>query len=828
MTRRSTRRFPTATALFLLLGLGVPAVSRAEASPSLLLRAVDRAGRPIAGATVQASWSTEGGEQRRLRETTSPQGTFRLTGLPPEETFWISVEKAGFTPEVRSVSASPEAQWELRITLRPGNLAVGRVVDEEGRPVAGAEIEVSAAPGTILPSPRSTRSGPAGRFRFRDLPAGQLALTIRHPGYAPLEVGHPVEGGRTGRLGTFVLRRGTTLRGLVTDAAGFPVAGARIWALTSEELYREGKQRASAVTAADGTFVVPRRPPGEELSLWVCADGFLQAADTVPFPDEPIGVMLERAAAVQGRVLDPDGAPRPGATVSIEQANGDFGCSLRIWSPCPADESAIADADGRFAVGRLDPGWYDLVASAPGLLAGVVEDLRLAAGEAGEEQEIRLGRGVEVTGRVLAPDGAPIPGAQLRAWTGRSSQESRSGPDGSFRLAGVDAGTLRISATAERFEDDLIEIEVAAGGATADIVLQPDEDEESVEVHGRVLGPDGSPVEGALVSVGGRSVSSERDGAFKVRICGCRSDEPQEVVARKRGFARGRTTVLLEGKRVEGVEVRLENGTEIRGRVSGPGDRASITISIAAPGRDGGERTSDDPVFADAEGRFRLGPIPAGTWVVQAHSGDRLAQATVILEPGQAEAYVELAFEPGQEVSGRVLDPDGRPAAHAALSAGNGNGEDEHTWTHNDGTFSLRVPEGDVTLSIDYRDLRRQQALQIGDGPVTGVEIRLERGAVLSGHVLGLSPGDLPMITLRGPGSEATLVEPDGSWSTRSLSPGTWQLEALLFRDNGAQVIRRALEISPEASEVSLDLDFTGVPVTDAQELFDNPPPEPR
>ncbi|HYU34499.1 MAG TPA: carboxypeptidase-like regulatory domain-containing protein [Thermoanaerobaculia bacterium] len=749
------RRSLMAAALFFGLGFGVQPVVGADTAPSLLLRVVDRAGRPVAGATVRAAWgSPEEDAEHTLRETTSPRGTVRLTGLPAEETFWMSIEKAGFTSEIRSASATTDGPREIRVTLAPGSLAVGRVVDEEGRPVAGAEVELSGSLGPAVLSTRRARSGPAGRFRFRDLPAEELELTIRHDEYATLAADHRIEGGTPGRLGTFVLRRGATLRGTVTDAAGRPVAGARVWALTGQEFSVDAP--AAAVTAADGTFLVPHRPPGEELSLWVCADGFLQVADTVLFSNEPVGVTLERAAAVQGRVLDPDGAPQPGATVDAEAyQNGPVW--ERDWAPCPTEQSVTADAQGRFAFQRLGPDWYELRASAPGSLEGVVEGIRLDAGMAGEEQEIRLGR----------------------------------------------------------LEAD--------EGETADAVPEPKEDEDAIEVHGRILGPDGSPVEGALVSVAEQSVSSERDGAFAIR-CGCRSDEPQEIVAEKCGFARGRTTVLLASDRVQDVEVRLEAGAQISGRVLGlaGGDLPGVETYVT----DG--ETVRGEARVDAEGRFRLSPIPAGTWEVQARSGYRFAKAPVILEPGQTEASVELSFAPVQEVSGRVLDPDGLPAAHASVSAS--HPPEEHlgdTFTHVDGTFSLRVPAGELSLVAEHHGLRRLESLQIGDDPVTGVEIQLERGAVLSGRVLGLPPDDdLPLITLNGPLYEIAHADPDGSWSAQGIGSGTWKLEAVLFLEDGVQVIRRTLEISQETPEITLDLDFTGLPVTDPDTagIYSSPP----
>src|SRR5688500_1110266 len=81
----------------------------------------------------------------------------------------------------------------------PIGLIVGRVVDAgTGQPVAEAEVTVAlravpAAPGApgAMPPPRPDASSPNvrlltgadGRFMIRDLPAGNVQLTAKAPGY---------------------------------------------------------------------------------------------------------------------------------------------------------------------------------------------------------------------------------------------------------------------------------------------------------------------------------------------------------------------------------------------------------------------------------------------------------------------------------------------------------------------------------------------------------------------------------------------------------------------------------------------------------------------
>src|SRR6185436_3622330 len=215
---------------------------------------------------------------------------------------------------------------------------------------------------------------------------------------------------------------------------------------------------------------------------------------------------------------------------------------------------------------------------------------------------------------------------------------------------------------------------------------------------------------------------------------------------------------------------------------------ATITLADRRE-RGRGEEVVRLPEHTDSEGRFQLGPLAAGTWEIQAASGQRLAKKSVTLEPGQTEAFVELTFAPVQEVSGRVLNPDGRPAARVPVQASDAKGKElGYAWTHVDGTFSLRVPEGDLWLFVIHEDLRSRRTLRVGQSPVTGVEIQLERGALLHGRLLGIPPDASPTIFFEGPASPWISTMPDGTWSVEGVTSGTWQLEARhSLEDGGVQ-----------------------------------------
>src|SRR5690349_18439531 len=109
---------------------------------------VDEAGRPVTDAEVRlslsspyASWGFEGGT---IEARTSQEGEFRIERVRTGQFLKVVVTRTGFAPSLRTVSV-PElgSVPPLRITLRQGRAVFGTVVDEEGRPADGVQVELA-------------------------------------------------------------------------------------------------------------------------------------------------------------------------------------------------------------------------------------------------------------------------------------------------------------------------------------------------------------------------------------------------------------------------------------------------------------------------------------------------------------------------------------------------------------------------------------------------------------------------------------------------------------------------------------------------------------
>ena len=825
--------------LFVLLLLFLPAADTPQAAepPALRVLVVDGKGRPVAGVEVRAGHAPRDDQYDPVRPEqavsgrTSRNGRVRLAGLAAGRTIWVLATHKGFTPEARSLILAPdEPPRDLRIVLGPGGVAVGRVVDARGRPVAGAEVqlsgdafglrrEVTDSLGVLVEGPLflpsflreaaqlSARTGPAGRFRFRDLPEGWFRLTIRRRGFDPFATERPLRLA-AGPLGSFALERSTVLTGTVTGPAGAPVAGAR---LRYDEEDPLAPAAPTATTAADGTFEILSW--GARRVLVVSAEGFLEEWVDTEFEETPLQVALRPAAFVRGRVLGVSGEPVAGAALhpcNVESLRGRQGDS----PPCAAETPVVSGAGGEFVLGPLLPGWYEIRARAAGLVDGSSPRLRAAGGETVEGVEIRLRQGSPVTGTAVDEDGEPIPGAAVEAWTGMNHSQAVAGDDGSFRLEGVGSGEGSLQAEADGYWQGSTYLYVKPEEeATGQIVTL--RKKSSLEIRGRVLNPDGLPASAALVSVpdgDANPVHSAEDGTFVIRIPEHTVDAGLILQAEKRGFATVREVVPADRRPVEAVELRLQTGARVIGRVAGRTGREPAAAFAWLAGAEGIHQPEPRSEPVDASGAFRFDLIPAGAWTVTVETSQGAkGEASLEIEPGDSEVLVEVEIPPVYAVTGRVLGFEGEPAAGISVEIADAEAPIEsaglrgQTRTRVDGTFSLWAEDGSWRLRTRSPDAPRiRQPVEIAGGPVSGIELLLEPGVSVRGRFSDLEEGEVPIIYLSNDADQwRANVELDGGWSVEGLAKGTWTLSVFL---SDRRTLYQTIEIPPGVTELDLEL----------------------
>lgn len=249
-----------------------------------------------------------------------------------------------------------ENHLDLALRPMPPRRAIrGRVVDPEGHPVEGAEVE-------NRPEGFTARTAADGSFVLETRQSG-FDLLARKPGYAPGLLLNGLDDAPTEGL-EIRLRKEKIVSGRITETDGRPVQNALVQA--TEAVYREHQPYAEpprTMTDDDGRFVLRGVPePGlpARYLLDVCAKGHeLLRLDILDLPAE---IQVPTDGRISGRVAGPDGKPFAGATVSAVQ-------NMLVFapSPCPSGpRTAFTDAEGRFTFEHLGPGLYQFAAQARG------------------------------------------------------------------------------------------------------------------------------------------------------------------------------------------------------------------------------------------------------------------------------------------------------------------------------------------------------------------------------------------------------------------------------------------------------------------------------
>ncbi|HVZ75439.1 MAG TPA: carboxypeptidase-like regulatory domain-containing protein [Polyangia bacterium] len=280
-------------------------------------------------------------------------GTFRLSDLVPG-TFHLEIARPPSVP-LRTgdwTLAAGEARDVGALVLRDGAVVGGRVVDDGGRPVAGARVDVAPSVGVFA------ETDDAGAFALT-LPAGHYTLAASAAG-GDARVAIDVGATPPALVELRLVPAGARLDGLVRDSGARPVARARVRAFVSNAAAPPPAGSvpvAHATTDAGGHFVlthVPERPLVIEVDH----------ADYPPtYALAPPGALADVTLPIAGAV---DGVVR-------EHVTGAAVARARVEAAGPGGQrasatSGAARAGGGFRLGRLTPGHWTITATAPGFV----------------------------------------------------------------------------------------------------------------------------------------------------------------------------------------------------------------------------------------------------------------------------------------------------------------------------------------------------------------------------------------------------------------------------------------------------------------------------
>jgi hypothetical protein len=856
-------------------GAGTPWRIKLARALDLAGSVVDAAGRGVAGARVTAQ--ALGGGEPVAPVTTDPSGRFRLRALAAGLRYRLDVLAAGYAKAsvlAPALGAGPRegapgrpVPPQLRIVLAAGHSVVGKVVDRAGQPVPKIEVlAIAAREAANLPpqellrwdlgdSRVRTSSDAAGVFELLHLNPGKVRLVAGGPGYIAAEwpeLQVPAAGSRTD-VGPIVLQASATIEGLVVDRHGAAVVDAEVWLSPSapgrgtadlRQFGREmGDDRVAASTGPDGRFQVAGLRRDLTFEIFVRHPDHAPArARGVKAPTrEPLRFELQQGGKMTGLVTDSAGQPVFGAEVRLESAQrGD----LPFIQP-QYGTPVITDAKGGFSLSGLEAGTFDLDVTAAGYRPARRGRIEVSTARENAPIDIVLDSGSSLSGRVGDAAGRPCPGARVTAqplltgdiWAHilqmRNPATAVADAGGRYAISGLEPGRHRVYAIGSRGRP--VEIDVRPGQNELDLVAE-EKEEQGQSVSGRLVDATGQPVAGAALALATtlgdvgtlHTTSSLSDGSFIFIPV-----EPGRYELR--AAARGYMPVVAPGPvevsdtAIEGLTVTLERaGAVISGRLTGLEPEEVAQLRVGATALDVEARSvymnnwpGDVSGEVDGSGAYRIADLAPGPWLVTAlTSSGRGASGQVTLEPGVAEAHLDLDLGGGCTLSGVVsAGPQPATGAHLMLSGTDLSRGVRGAETAADGTFTfsrlkpgiyhliLVDPRAALRLIVEIStDLRL--TLDISAGRLQGKVVTAAEGGPVAGATVEVDALDprraMPLQPPR------VLADDSGSFEISPLPANVYRVTA---HKEGLESQSVEVTVAPdETAAVELALAPNGTP----------------
>lgn len=533
-------------------------------------RVVDAAtGEPVAGARVTVLTAAT---------TTDDDGAFSI-GSPPDLA-QLTVERRGYLELELAVPLLPDHPPDLLLQLAPAVGLSGLVEDDQHQPVGGARLSACrlSGPGHC----RKAEASADGAFSIDGLAPGPVKVTARADGFAPTEVltlapdaGLRVE-----------LKRGAEVEGVVFDGRGAALPGASVQV---EPIGFNGEAQ-HLETGDGGAFSV------------VLAPGFydLTASAQGQSPSKPLHLALQDETyervelrlrgggrEVRGEVVDAE-TQKPIAAATVATATA----SSR-WERAPGD--VTCDVQGRFTILTVPESSKSLTASADGY-----DDLTLPVQPT---VHFAMHPTLKLEGRVLGDGVGPLTQFTLDGL----DQDTF---DGRFSTAVPDAGAVTVAATG--YQPRTVPLPPAQGHTIdlGDVTLEPGQ-----LVQVQVVDADGKPVPAAGVyavsppyprhgfGAGYRpDALTGADGTAVLHL----EPGPACVVGQDPSGIFGGLEACPEqvAEGMAPIVVHLPPAGWLAGHVYVDGAPRAGQVIATDPG--------NRQTLTDADGAYRLGPLPAG------------------------------------------------------------------------------------------------------------------------------------------------------------------------------------------------------------------------
>jgi protocatechuate 3,4-dioxygenase beta subunit len=619
-----------------------------------------------------------------------------------------------------------------------------------------------------------------------------------------------------------------TISGTVTDPAGRPDAGAKVW-LTSADFPHAAQVLQTAVTDSAGRFSLSDPPRDGGAKKWLTlaardAKGRLGGMHLPP-PGDPAGqairIELVEVHDHRGKFTDAAGGPiakvalRPMRMTAVAPGRPMERHPFAFPPELAAEVGGRTAGDGSFVLRGVPPQgdvMVEVVASEFGS--------PWVFWELSKSVTIRLDRAGSVAGSLTGAEAPAMAGVKLLLWKAWSrddvpagyqislQKETLTGKDGSFQFPAVPPGTYRVRA-------ELDEKSPYATGDSPDFKVKPGEQTTKaalalrrlITVRGRVIdretkaGVRGAALEFYTMTENRdlsfiRETKTDAQGESSLRllpgqVCGYVSACPEQYTVPDAGPGLHREPSTTD---TAWPVIELERGTSVEGVVVDESGRAAAQAEVRFL------RTSPsyqiETVKCDPAGKFVLKQLPnKGTLSIQARtdSAATVDPVTLALDKRNAPLRLVVSQTKAGGVRGVLVDEAGQPirqgyvffSGYWSIGASKRGFQMPEIHSDDQGRFEVRgLWPGEYQLQVLAEGIETPQpravTLRQGQSIDFGKIVLDSARRVIEGTVLDSAGKPLPGVRVFNSGDAPRRV------STQTDAAGRFRLQG--FREGAAYV----------------------------------------
>ena len=707
-------------------------------------------------------------------------GTFAIAHAPEN---WQTITAARGN-DVGAASRSKAAAVEVR--LAAGGAFTGTLRDaKRGAAIAGARMTVTNGDDLSMVAVTDAK----GTFTFAPLLPHAYQVAGMHPAFSVESASVTLPATKTR---SFVAQQFARAKGRVIDEEKKPVGTAIVTATGNS-----GVRGRTSITNAAGEFSIRVVPAPSAIPVTAAKRDYVSGTSTPRIwqPGEArddLVITLAHGFVAQVRVIDKQRQPVPNAQVNVTRSTeGGFQRSVAIGCADPSKPDCHrTGADGIVSL-RTTEGRHDVMVVGDDV-SPVRSPNQLLTARA-PQIVISVDRGVEISGRVARADGTPVIGAVVEAPTGVMPRTATSAADGTFTIVGVASGSVAL--TARTLDGNLTSSPVTVNAPARGVTITMPQ---GARIEGRILDrASQQPVTDFIVSLprrnqrpfevvnpagGAGQTTHADDGHYAIENVPPGSVELQ---VRATGYVPGsRSDINVEdGKTVSNVDVQLDRGTTITGRVTSNGAPvAGVQV------RQGFQRTpSTTNATTDGDGLYSLDGVAEGDRTIDFQKSGYIVLHKPITVTAGKDVRLDVELDHGRELRGRVVDRSGRGMAGvnvAASTPGQPGPGNTMTPTDGDGSFVMQgLADGKYNVTARKEGFVSAEANDVDIPQNRALTMTMDTGATITGRVTGLPPEQLTQVIVTASGGTSrnqTYVDASGNFSLSGLPDGRVRVDGIL------------------------------------------------